>query len=153
MRCRVAKPTPALQASWLWLQPRSARAAAARAEETTPEGLARRAFLNEVLASLNRWKQRSFTINAFHWIRRWSHPIVPNRAPFWALLPGQGGSSKRIYFFDYGAVSWTEYEEGRWEKAKQNFRDGIEAARDGGVDVILIYTKRGGSRGPRKRSK
>jgi len=27
MRCRVAKPTPALRATWLWLQPRSARAA------------------------------------------------------------------------------------------------------------------------------
>jgi hypothetical protein len=32
-----------------------------------------------------RWDpswQRSFTLNAFRWIRRWSHSIVPNRAPF-----------------------------------------------------------------------
>ena len=86
-----------------------------------------------------KWLQRSFTINAFGWIRRWTHSIVPNRAPFWALLPGQGGSSKRIYFFNYGAVPWTEYEEGRWEKAKQNFRNGIEVARGSGAEVILIY--------------
>jgi hypothetical protein len=82
------------------------------------------------------WKQRSFTINAFHWLRRWSHPIVPNRAPFWALLRGQGGSSKRIYFSD-GGIPWTEYEESRWEKAKGTFRDGIEAARR--IPGLLSY--------------
>ena len=93
----------------------------------------------EGLAYGHNWKHRSFTINAFHWIRRWSDPIVPNRAPFWALLPGQGGSSKRIYFFTYGAVPWTNYEEGRWEKAKESFREGIEAARGSGAVVILVY--------------
>src|SRR4029077_14250189 len=72
-----------------------------------------RGKLNELWASLTRynWKQRSFTINAFRFIRVWSDPIVPNRAPFWALLPGQSGSSQRIYFSGYGAVPWTEYEE------------------------------------------
>jgi SGNH hydrolase-like domain, acetyltransferase AlgX len=83
----------------------------------------------------HNWRKRSFTINAFHWIRRWSHPIVPNVAPFWALL---SGSSKRIYF-DYREMPWTEYEESRWEKAKETFRAGIEAARGGGTDVILVY--------------
>jgi SGNH hydrolase-like domain, acetyltransferase AlgX len=85
------------------------------------------------------WQHRSFTNNAFRWIRRWSHFIVPNRAPFWVLLPGQSGSSKQIYFFRYGGVSWTEYEESRWEKAKETFREGIEVARSNGAEVILVY--------------
>lgn len=86
-----------------------------------------------------KWLQRSFTVNAFRWIRRWAHSIVPNRAPFWALLPGQGGSSKRIYFVGYQTVTWTEFEESRWEKAKKTFRDGIEFARASGAKIILLY--------------
>jgi hypothetical protein len=74
------------------------------------------------------WQHRSFTNNAFRWIRRWSHFIVPNRAPFWGLLPGQSGSPKQIFFND-GGVPWTEYEESRWEKAKETFRKGIEEQR------------------------
>jgi hypothetical protein len=84
------------------------------------------------------WMQRSFTMNAFRYLRVWSDPIVPNRPPYWALLPRQDGSSKRIYFFNY-AVPWTENEETRWEKTKQTFRDGIQAARANGVSIILIY--------------
>jgi hypothetical protein len=98
-------------------------------EETTPqpEGL------------VHNWKQRSFTINAFHWIRRWSHPIVPTRPPFWALLRGQGGSAKRIYFSSDGDMPWTEYEDSRWEKTKETFGEGIEAARGSGAGIILVY--------------
>jgi len=109
--------------------------------ETTPqsEGLIRRASLDEVLAWLNGWKQRSFTLNAFRYIRVWSDPIVPNRAPHWALLPREDGSSKRIYFFDYAAVPWTEFEESRWEKTKQAFREGIQTARANGASIVLIY--------------
>ena len=66
-------------------------------------------------------------------------PLFRIRAPFWALLPGQGGSSKRIYFFNYGAVPWTEFEESCWEKAKETFRDGIEVSRASGVEIILLY--------------
>ena len=107
--------------------------------ETTPqsEGLIRRVSLDEVLAWW--WKQRSFMLNAFRYIRVWSDTIVPNRAPYWALIPREDGSSKRIYFFDYAAVPWTEFEESRWEKTKQTFRDGIQAARANGVSIILIY--------------
>jgi hypothetical protein len=80
--------------------------------------------------------QRSFTVNAFYLIRRWSHPIVPNRAPFWALLPEQGGSSKRIYFFRYGEVPWTEYEESRWKKAKETF---AKESRPLGAAKLMSY--------------
>jgi hypothetical protein len=106
--------------------------------ETTPqsEGLS---FFDEVLAWLNGWKQRSFMLNAFRYVRVWSDPIVPNRAPYWALLPQKDGSSKRIYFFDYAALPWTEFEESRWEKTKQTFRDGIQVARANGAAIILIY--------------
>jgi hypothetical protein len=98
-----------------------------------------RAWLDEVLAWLKEWKRGSFTLNAFRYIRVWSDPIVPNQAPYWALLLRKDGSSKRVYFFDYAAVPWTEFEESRWETTKQTFRDGIQAARANGASIVLIY--------------
>lgn len=100
-------------------------------EESTPnpEGLARD----------HAWAKRSFVLNAFRWIRRWSHPIVPNRAPYWAFLTGNRNSPERIYFADYGAIPWTEYEDERWTKAKVNFERGITFARAQGVALLLVY--------------
>lgn len=106
-------------------------AAPPRAEETRPyaEGLTRH----------HGWKQRSFTLNAFRWLRRWAHPLVPNRAPYWGYLSVPEDASQRIYFADYGGVPWTEYEENRWARAQTNFMTGIEFAREHGVDLIFLY--------------
>jgi hypothetical protein len=106
-------------------------AAAPRPEETTPhpEGFARD----------QGWAKRSFVLNAFRWIRRLSHPIVPNRVPYWALLEQRGAAAARIYFFDYAAVPWTDYEEERWAKTKISFETGIRFARDHGIALLLVY--------------
>lgn len=100
-------------------------------EEQTPhpEGLARN----------HGWEKRSFFHNAFRWIRRWSHPLVPNRAPYWAYWQNPGGSLERVYFFDYGSVPWTEYEESRWARARASFEMGLAFAREQGIEVILVY--------------
>jgi hypothetical protein len=106
-------------------------ATAPRAEDGTPhpEGFARD----------HGWARRSFVLNAFRLIRRVSHPVVPNRAPYWALLSRPGESAERIYFFDYAGVPWTEFEEERWGKAKISFEKGIGLARDHGIALLLVY--------------
>jgi hypothetical protein len=91
------------------------------------------------LAALHGWKERSFTLNALRWLRRWAHPLVPNRAPFWAYLPGERGPDKRIYFANYGAVPWTDFEEDRWTAATAAFTEGVEFAAVHGVNVVLVY--------------
>lgn len=85
------------------------------------------------------WKTRSFVRNAFRWLRRWSHPVLPNRAPYWAFFPGRGDSLQRVYFSDYGALRWTEYEENRWAKATAAFQVGIKFTRDRGIDLLFVY--------------
>lgn len=41
------------------------------------------------------WIGRSFVTNALRRLRRWSHPVVLNRAPYWALLPSPPGMHGR----------------------------------------------------------
>jgi len=85
------------------------------------------------------WVERSFVLNAFQWIRRWTHPLIPNRAPYWARLPGPGGRAQTVYFFDYGAIPWTEYEEQRWAVARAAFEEGLAWARGRGIDLVFLY--------------
>jgi acetyltransferase AlgX (SGNH hydrolase-like protein) len=85
------------------------------------------------------WVQRSFVLNVFQRIRRWTHPLIPNRAPYWARLPGPGGRTQTVYFFDYGAVPWTEYEEKRWALARATFEEGLAWARGRGIDLVFLY--------------
>ena len=93
----------------------------------------------EGLAQDHGWRKRSFLTNAFRWMRRWSHPLVPNRAPYWAHFRHPGGSLEQVYFFDYGSVPWTAYEEDRWARARESIETGIASAREEGIDVILVY--------------
>ncbi len=80
------------------------------------------------------WRQRSFVINLFQRIRRWSDPVIPNRAPYWADLRGQ-----RIYFFRYGEVPWTAFEETRWTIARAAFEEGLAFARDHEIRMVFFY--------------
>jgi SGNH hydrolase-like domain, acetyltransferase AlgX len=80
------------------------------------------------------WRQRSFVINFFQRIRRWSHPLIPTQAPYWADLRGQ-----RVYFFRYGEVPWTEFEEKRWTIARAAFEEGLTFARDHNIQLVFFY--------------
>jgi hypothetical protein len=85
------------------------------------------------------WDQRSFVLNAFRRIRRFSHPLVSNRAPYWAHLPRPGGRAERVYFFDYAATPWTDYEEERWAIARAAFEEGVAVAREHGIELVFLY--------------
>lgn len=85
------------------------------------------------------WRERSLTLNTLHWLRRWSHPLVPNRAPYWAHLPEEVGTRGRIYFAEYGAVPWTDFERERWSVARATFEEGMALAGSRGVEVVFLY--------------
>jgi SGNH hydrolase-like domain, acetyltransferase AlgX len=87
----------------------------------------------------HRWAQRSFVLNLFHRIRRWTHPLIPNQVPYWAYLTQPGGRSQRVYFFRYGAIPWTEYEEERWAIARAAFEEGVAFARERGLELVFVY--------------
>ncbi|MGH9379397.1 MAG: alginate O-acetyltransferase AlgX-related protein [Thermoanaerobaculia bacterium] len=93
----------------------------------------------EGLATAHGWKERSLALNALRRLRRWSHPLIPNRAPYWALLPGRSGAAARIYFADYAAVPWTEFEAARWATTKAAFDEGLAFAATRGMDLVFVY--------------
>jgi hypothetical protein len=106
-------------------------AAPPTAEETTPH--------REGLAAAHGWRRRSFTLNAVRWLRRVSHPLVPNRAPYWANRQGEASTADRIYFADYAKVPWTDYERGRWKITRAAFEDGVALARSRGAEIAFVY--------------
>jgi hypothetical protein len=93
----------------------------------------------EGLAAAHGWWRRSFLRNAGRWLRRLGHPLAPNRAPYWAYRRGEEGPDARIYFADYAAVGWTDYERGRWQTTRAAFEDGLAEARSRGVEIVFVY--------------
>ena len=51
-------------------------------------------------------------------------PLAPNRAPYWAYRQAEDGPDARIYFADYAAVRWTDYERGAGEPPGRLSRTG-----------------------------
>ena len=99
-------------------------------DETTPHP--------QGLTGSHGWAQRSFVLNAFGRLRRWVHPLIPNRAPYWAYLPDENGKEP-VYFFDYGSVPWTDFEEGQWVKARDTFQRGIEWAHEWNIHLAFLF--------------
>lgn len=91
------------------------------------------------LAAGHGWKQRSFVLEAWRSVRRWAHPLVPNRAPYWAMLRGRSGTAGRVYFADYAQVPWTDYEVERWATARSAIEEGAAFAASRGIELVLAY--------------
>ena len=93
----------------------------------------------EGLAAKHGWKKRSFVTNALRRLRRWSHPLVPNRAPYWALIRDSTGATSKIYFADYAAVPWTRFEEERWLATRAAFEQGWSLLKTRGIQLVFVY--------------
>jgi hypothetical protein len=85
------------------------------------------------------WRQRSFLMNTLKRLPRWSHPLIPNDAPYWAYPFVDGNRKEKIYFFNYGKVPWTDYEVGRWEKTQEYFKKGASFTRQQNIKILIVY--------------
>lgn len=103
------------------------------AEASDQRGASERA-----LARVRGWPQRSFVLNTLHRLRRLSDPIVPAQAPYWATL-ATAQANERYYFFRYGEIPWTPYEEQRWATARRVFEQGLAFARERGIAMVFVY--------------
>jgi hypothetical protein len=104
-----------------------------------PPGSEDRTAHPEGLTRNHGWSERSFVRNAFVQLRRWSPRLIAKQAPYWARLARKGQRSQRVYFFDYGAVPWTDYEEDRWATARASFERGVEFVRQRGIEILFLY--------------
>jgi hypothetical protein len=85
------------------------------------------------------WHERSFVLNVVRRMRRWSHPLVAAQPPYWAYLRGGHGHGTRVYFYPYGGIPWTEYEEKRWAIARAALEEGLAFARAHRIELAFFY--------------
>lgn len=91
------------------------------------------------LRTAKLWRQRSFACNVVRLVRRWIHPLVPNRAPFVGHLTISETNRQPIYFASYASVPWSDWLDNRWEQSKKSFEEGNRFCRDNGIRLLLCY--------------
>jgi hypothetical protein len=100
-------------------------------EETTvtPEGVARD----------QGWTQRSFTLAVLRRLRRLIDPILPNNSPYFGHLATPSQDEYTVYFANYASKPWSDYETGRWKKARDTLGQVAEFARSNDIRVLFSF--------------
>jgi hypothetical protein len=93
--------------------------------------------LNQELQT--RWKHRSFILEMLRRLRRWSDPVLPNKAPYFGKLSVPDEGEQTIYFTGYAAQPWTAWAAGRWEKTRHTLEQGAAFSRDQGMHLLFVF--------------
>jgi hypothetical protein len=95
------------------------------------------------VSAAQRWRagvERSFTVNAFTVLRKWSDPLVPNSIDSFGWFRDRDGTSHRFYFYDFYATrTLGPYEQQRFETTMAAFRRGAEICRQHGIRLLAVY--------------
>jgi hypothetical protein len=87
----------------------------------------------------SRYRRASFVTNAYGLLRRISHPLVQMPLPAHGRYRDQTDTLRQVFFHDYAALTFTDYEHERFETTKSAFREGVALAREQGVAVALFF--------------
>lgn len=94
-------------------------------------------------SAFQKWRgfvERSFTVNAFMQLRKWSDWLVPNGIDSFGWFRDRDGISHRMYFYDFYATrTFGPYEQQRFETTKAAFRRGAEICRQHGIRLVAVY--------------
>lgn len=93
-----------------------------------PQGLARK----------HGWTRRSFTFALLYRLRRWSDPVLPNQAPYFAHL-SSSDNNEVVYFADYAKVEWSDWIADRWEMTTDTLRQAISDAEKQGIHLMFSF--------------
>jgi hypothetical protein len=90
-----------------------------------------------------KWRdrvERSFTVNAFTMLRKWSDDLVPNGIDSFGWFRDRDGASHRMYFYDFYATrTLGPYEQQRFATTMAAFRHGAEICRQHGIRLVAVY--------------
>jgi hypothetical protein len=101
--------------------------------------LAPRSVRATAWTSQHRWWRRSLIRTAHAQLRLALFPIVPSEYPYAGILSAGPYRGQTVLFWPEAAVPWTEFERGRWEKARQTLRTAVADARAHDVKLLLVY--------------
>ena len=81
----------------------------------------------------------SFIRNAYGLLRRSSHPLIHKAMPAHGWYRDQNGVLRQLFYYNYAALPFTDYEQERFETTKATFREGFELSRAHGVSMALVF--------------
>ena len=87
----------------------------------------------------SRRRRASFVRNAYGLVRRASHTFVRQALPPHGWYRDQTGVRHQLFFYNYAALTFTDYEEERFETTKATFREGLALGREQGVAMALLF--------------
>jgi hypothetical protein len=86
-----------------------------------------------------RFRDASFTVNAFNAIRRLLDPIVPNAAPYHGTFRDAQRGPREIYFAGEAVSEWGSYEESRLNRAEEALKEGKRLCDAAHVHLLVAY--------------
>ncbi len=84
-------------------------------------------------------RHASFVANTYGLLRRTAHPLIHKALPAHGWYRDQDGVPRRLFYYNYAALPFTDYEQERFKTTKAAFREGRELARAHGVAVVLVF--------------
>ena len=85
------------------------------------------------------FRRASFVRNVYGRLRRASHPLIHQALPAHGWFLDQDGVPRQLFYFNYAALPFTDYEQERFETTKAAFREGLGLARAQGVSLALVF--------------
>jgi hypothetical protein len=85
------------------------------------------------------WWPRSFARSAHGQLRLLAHALVPRQCPHVGLLAVGHRRGQRVLFGPEAALPWTDFERGRWERARTTLADAARSTQERGVHLLLVY--------------
>jgi lysophospholipase L1-like esterase len=87
----------------------------------------------------DRWWRRSLIRNGHTQLRLVLQPLVPSQCPHFGILTAGRHRGKKVLFSREAAFPWTDFERGRWEKARETLRGAVGLTRKQNIRLLLVY--------------
>jgi hypothetical protein len=88
---------------------------------------------------LRRFAAASFSLNAFHLLRRLADPVFPNEVSSVGWFGPAGDVVRPLYFYADAALRWDAYEGERFAKTKAAFLRGRDEAEAQGIRLLVAF--------------
>jgi hypothetical protein len=85
------------------------------------------------------WWRRSFARSAHDQFRLLAHALVPRHCPHFGMLAVGRRRGERVLFGPEAASPWTDFERGRWKRARATLVDAAHSTRGRGIHLLLVY--------------
>ena len=84
-------------------------------------------------------KARLFTFALLDRLRRWSTLMIPSHSPYFGHLMKPGQEETVVYFANYAAFPWTDWEANGWEKVKGTLAKVAELSNARDVRILFVF--------------